>query len=484
VKANAGDALAAVLLLALLTSCGPPPTPAPLAGYDVLVINIDALRADHLGCYGYARDTSPFLDSLCDEGVVFERASAASTYTRESVAALFTGRLPSKTGALGWHAAPRALAPTLAERLQASGNRTGLLSNTVMLRDPAFERGFDRSSHLPSRWGLSGEGERLSHAAIAFVREAKHRPYFLYLHYLDPHAPYAPPEGHLQRLGRPDAGPVLGLYTDVTSDLPGLLGTGFGPGDSRFESLVDRYDAEISATDAALATLFRGLSELGALDRTLVVVTSDHGEEFLEHDWVDHGWSLYEETLRVPLVFWAPAALPPERVRTRASQVDVVPTVLALLGVGDGETFDGSSIFEIEGPVVRPRLQERTHVAELLIARRQIVRAVLRDDWKYIASWRRVPPADRGSRPEATPATAPDLWGPPVREELFELRSDPGEKDDRSASEPGILSELADALAEFRDRGPNYGFSAAPSAPSPGPSDETSERLRALGYAE
>jgi hypothetical protein len=119
-------------------ACSPSPAPSPLAGRDLILVNVDALRADHLGCYGYARDTSPFLDSLCREGVVFERASAGSSYTRESVAALFTGLLPSKSGAIGWNAAPPPARATLAERLRRHGYRTGFLSNTVMLQNPGF----------------------------------------------------------------------------------------------------------------------------------------------------------------------------------------------------------------------------------------------------------------------------------------------------------------------------------------------------------
>jgi len=472
---------------ALAIACAAAPEPAPLAGWDVILINVDALRADHLGCYGYDRPTSPYLDSLCAGSVVFERAIAASTYTRESVAALFTGKLPSKSGALGWHAQPQPDRATLAERLAAAGYRTALLSNTVMLRKPGFERGFEHVAHLPERWNLSGEGARLSDAAIAWATAADDRPAFLYLHYLDPHAPYEPAAGFLERMGGPLLADPLSLYDDVVPGLPALRVSGFGPGDPRFEDLVRRYDAEIASTDAAIERLVTGLAARGALDRTLIVVTSDHGEEFLEHGWLDHGWTLFDETLRVPLLLWAPGVLEPARVATRVSQVDLAPTLLALLGVEVAADFDGAPIFEREGGSLEPREVERTHVAELLLGRRQILRAVLRDDWKYVAAWREVG-ADVRHRPGApAPDPPPALWGEPARAQLFDLGSDPGEQRDRLASEPAAARDLAAALADFRDRGANYGPAPRPAggdAAGADPAPEMQERLRALGYVE
>jgi len=488
VNSRRRDVLPFLLLLLGAVACPPRPVTSPLAGYDLILINIDALRADHLGCYGYSRDTSPFLDSLCRESVVFERASAASSYTRESVAALFSGRLPSKSGALGWRAAPRAPHLTLAERLRARGFRTGSLSNTVMLRDPGFARGFDTAQHLPKHWNLSGEGPRLSDAALDFVRETAPQRFFLYLHYLDPHGPYEPaPDFHRRLAPRPSPSP-LALYDDVTPNLPALRADGFGPSDPQFEDLVTRYDAEIAANDAAVQRLFRGLAKLGGLDRALVVITADHGEEFLEHDFVEHGWTLYEESLRVPLIFWAPGAIQPARIKTRASHVDLVPTLLDLLGVPDGGSkVDGVPLFEIGPDGLRPVSRERVQIAELLLARRQIVRALLLDDWKYLAAWRWVDPSERASGHERSPGAAPDLWGPPLREELFHLGEDPGERRNRIDANPDVHRELAAALERFHSAGPNYGFAPTGSAGEPDageiPSDDT-ERLRALGYRE
>jgi arylsulfatase A-like enzyme len=271
-------------------------------------------------------------------------------------------------------------------------------------------------------------------------------------------------------------------------NLAALRAGGFGPGDPRFEDLVARYDAEIAATDAALRELFRGLADLGVRDRSLVVITADHGEEFLEHGYVEHGWTLYEEVLRVPLLFWAPGALAPARVRARASHVDVVPSLLDLLGITrDGPKLDGLALFEMGPEGMRPVSRERVQIAELLIPRRQIVRAVLLDDWKYVAAQTWIDPADR-SGDDARPAGAvPDLWAPPVREELYHLGDDPGEARDRIGGEADVRRELAAVLARFRDTGPNYGFAAAGAEggqAADAVSREDTERLRALGYRE
>ena len=457
-------------------ACSPPPgADGPLAGRHVLLVNVDTLRADHLGAYGYERETSPFLDRLAAEGVVFEDAVANSSYTRESVAALFTGQLPSRSGASGWHAAPPDAAPHLAERLRAAGYRTGFLSNTVMLTQQGFTRGFDVVQHLPRRWDLSGMGPRLSERALAFAETADARPFFLYLHYLDPHAPYAPDAAFRARVGGPAHDPPLALYDDVEPRLGALRDEGFGPGDSRFDDLVARYDAEIAATDAALEQLHHGLAARGLLARTLWVVTADHGEEFLEHGWVEHGWTLHRESIHVPLLFWAPGGLAPARVAAPVSQLDLLPTLLALLGLPAGAAeLDGRALFDAAG---RPVGEPRPRVAELLIPRRNVVRAVMHDGWKYVVAQRWVPPERRGQRPPK-PVPRVESWGPPVYEALYHVRADPDERHDRLAEEPERRRALRALLAEQVASGRPLPDPAQAPAVDP----EQAERLRALGY--
>lgn len=483
IRDRAGVRRARILpLLLLVGGCADAPR-APLAGWNLVVVNVDALRADHLGFHGYARPTSPCLDALAAGGVVFEQAISSSSFTRESVATLLTGRLPSSGPSAGWSAAPAAGSGHLGESLRAAGYRTGFFSNTLMLRDPGFTRGFEEVQHLPARFGLSGEGPRLTARALRFVRKNRDGPFALYLHYLDPHAPYEPDPELLARLADPPptAADDLVLYRDVVPRLGALRARGFGPGDPRFESLVLRYDAEILGTDAAIGALVRGLERLGVADRTLLVVTADHGEEFLEHGGVEHGWTLYQESIHVPLLFHAPGALPPARVALRVSQVDLLPTLLALLGLpARGLPLDGAPLFAIGTGGLRASPVERPVVAELLIPFRNVVRATLLGDWKLVRAWRWLPPQERIAEGRASDpprrAAALDLAGGPAHEALYDLGSGDGERRDLLAAAPARAAALRARLDSLPTEVAISSPRAAPLAAA------ERERLRALGY--
>lgn len=473
------------MLLSLACWSGPPDRSAPLGGYDVLLIVVDALRADHLGSYAYTRDTSPFIDSLARQGIVFESAVSNSSYTRESVAALLTGQLPSRGGAVGWFAQPDRAVPYLAEIFRGAGYRTGFYSNAPQLGLQGFARGFDEF-RLPTRsWKISGEGGRLSALALEFIRQAGDRPVFLYLHYLDPHAPYRPAPRLQRRFVRTPLASPLALYDDVVPRVGELVAEGFGPGEPGFEDLVARYDAEIASTDEAVRALLRGLEALGRRERALVVITADHGEEFLEHGFVEHAWTLYEESIQVPLILWAGEALEPARVAQRVSLVDVLPTVLALVGIEapDG-ALDGSPVLERD--TGRPLASEisRPRFAELLIEERNAVRAVIQDDWKYLAFYHWIPPERRGQTTGRTEAL--ELDGAPVREELYDLAQDPLEQQERSAESPPQLEALRTVLREYVES-TNLDYGARRSAGEESAAEispETLERLRALGYRQ
>ena len=470
----------AALLGVLLLACGDAQS---FRGFNLVLVNIDTLRPDHLGAYGYTRDTSPFIDSLAREGVVFERALSNSSFTRESVSTLFSGRLPSASGSVGWGATPAADTQTLGERLQAAGYRTGFFSMTTLLTDPAYTRGFDEHQHLTTVWGLSRGSGKVSERALEFVRREPGKPFMLYLHYLDPHGPYEPPPELYQRFAKEPFAKPLGLYMEARPRLERLLQEGFGPGEARFEDMVLRYDAEIADTDRALARLFEGLAPLGVLDRTLVVITADHGEEFLEHGFLEHGWTLFQESVRIPLVFWA-KGLPPQRVAARVATVDVAPTVLALLEIAHEGPSEGSALFrrddgrwEIEAP-------KQPYIGELLIPERNVVRTVISGDWKYVAAQRWVPPAQRvtaekrqwlGLEPPQV-----DVWGPPVREALYDLSQDPHETHNLAETMPEVRARLAASLKAYQ----TYAQRLAPATAPPKRTEEDAERLRALGYLE
>jgi arylsulfatase A-like enzyme len=385
---------------------------------------------------------------------------------------------------VGWVAQPDRAAPCLGEIFRRAGYRTGFISNTFQLALQGFTRCFEEAKFPTRDWKTSGEGGKLSTRALDFVRRAGDRPVFLYLHYLDPHAPYDPRPRFRQRLSPAPVATPLALHDDVVPGIEELVAAGFGPGEPRFEDLVARYDAEIASTDASLEALVRGLEALGR-ERTLVVLTADHGEEFLEHGFVEHAWTLYEESIRVPLIFWAADALEPARVEQRVSLVDVFPSLLTLLGIEipDGR-FDGVSLLEpstgrpIDAPISRP------HFAELLIEERNVVRAVVQDQWKYLAVHRWAAPERRG-RPSGKREPL-QLDDAPIREELYDLSRDPLEQQDRSADSPPQLGSLRRVLQEYvestnLDYGTRRATGRKAAAEIP---PETLERLRALGYRQ
>ncbi len=484
--------VAAAILVLLAGACKRLDTrpDALLHGFDLVVVNIDSLRADHLGTYGYARDTSPFIDELASKGVVFEHASSTSSFTRESVASLMTGLLPTRGGGIGWAAAPSPDARTLAELLSEAGYRTGLFSNTVMLGNPNFRRGFDAVHNLPSSWDTSRMGPELSAEAARFAERHAGDPLFLYLHYLDPHGPYDPPDEYVRRFAKGPSEEPLRIYGGLRRDVPRLRREGFGPGDPRFEDLVSRYDAEISHTDEAIEQLFGDLRRLGRLDRTLVVITADHGEEFLEHDFVEHAWTLYEESLRIPLIFWAPDALPSGRSEAPVSAVDVLPTLADLLGIpAENGRWDGRPLFDGRGRVVDRSPGESTIVAELMIRERNVLRSVTKGEWKYIATYRWLDPEERAAAAateqklrERGYASEFDPWGPVVREELYRISEDATERRDLSDRHPEKLDELRDALAAYRARTEAEGSPRQTGEKAPELTPEERERLHALGY--
>lgn len=485
---------AAVALLVALAGCragqdtGASPA-APLRGYNVVLVNIDSLRADHLGVYGYPRDTSPSIDRVAAEGVAFLRAVSNSSFTRESVASLMTGLLPTRGGSVGWAAAPSPERRTLAELFRDAGYRTASFSNTVMLGDPNFHRGFDEVARLPDRWGTSGLSRELSARAAEFAEGHADERFFLYLHYLDPHGPYAPSDEDRRRFAPEPVERPLRVYGGLRSEVTGLLREGFGPGDPRFEDLVARYDAEIADTDAAIGDLFASLRALGLAERTLVVITADHGEEFLEHDFVEHAWTLYQESLRIPLVFWAPGRLRAGRSDALVSTVDLLPTLVALLGIPGGpQETDGRVLFDARGRM-GPEPAEANAFAELLIRERNVQRAVTRGEWKYIATYRWIPPEERAAAAaveqelrERGHGSEPALWGAVVREELYRLSDDAGERRDLAARHPEKLVEMRDALSAYRELSEATGLAPGRGADPSELDAEARERLRALGY--
>jgi arylsulfatase A-like enzyme len=459
------------------TGCGEErATPRP----NLVLIVIDTLRADHLGAYGYERPTSPHLDAFAARGTLFTNAMAPSSWTRPSVASLFTSRFPSEHGAVSMERTLSGEIPTLAERLREAGYRTlGVCGNFVHItEDAGLTRGFDvwRSLSVKLRadtgdvmWTQEVEGGRIplrapraaeiNREVLARVPGAGAQPLFLYVHYMDPHAGYAPPArlraDFATNPALHEAGPA------ATSDYVVALAAGRASADAaERQRLVDLYDAEIAAVDAALGHLVESLERRGFAGNTVFAVVSDHGEEFQEHGSWFHGLTLHGESLRVPLLLWDTFGAIPAGVRREepVDLLDVPTTLLDLAGVDPAPGMRGRALLEADAPTTPRDLLSELHPDppfEAHVRPRTHEVAMVRWPWKIIV----------------------------VREQaplLYRLDRDPRELSPLSpqtlAAPPDLLEQ---ALAQLRSRA-----SRESSSTSSQLSAETLDALRALGYVE
>jgi arylsulfatase len=342
----AGDGLAAAL----------PPT----AGINVLIVSFDALRPDHLGIYGYQRPTSPHIDAFAAESVVFDRASSAAGSTPTSFAAAFTGRLPPRVFR-GWELAE---APTLASVFAAAGFETAFFANNVQLvAERGFDRGFGHYRILVGEEAGEGGGgiaddEQVLAEAQAWLRERTRTPFLAWVHFLSPHSPYShrPMAEHFYRT------PAEGRFAISTGHTFAVDSS------AELERVVDLYDGQVFFGDHLFESLLDTVREAGLLDRTLIVLTSDHGEELMEHGGLQHR-TVFEEVLRIPLIIRHPGVRRGRRSDAPVSNLDLLPTLAAIAGLEVPGPTDGVSLLDpidletAEGVVVE-RVPARVPVEE------------------------------------------------------------------------------------------------------------------------
>jgi arylsulfatase A-like enzyme len=328
--------------------------------FNVLLIGVDTLRPDHLGCYGYDRPTSPAIDGLAREGVLFEAPVSQCPWTLPSFASMFTSLYPTQHGA-GINMSGLGTAfPTMAGILAGEGYATGaVLSSLVLSPEFGVNRGF-------GYYDVNAADERrdaldVTRLALTWLDGLDGQPFFLFVHYFDPHLPYAPPTPYDTLFGgglRGSMGSVFDIKPLVEDEvtLDDRLAE-FTEQDWR--RIVSLYDGEIGFTDMAIGRLLAGLSERGLRRKTLVVLLADHGEEFYEHGGLGHGHTLFDEVIRVPLILSLPGGLPGGvRVKSQVRMVDVLPTVLDILHIESAYMPEGVSLLGmVEG-------RERAHPRE------------------------------------------------------------------------------------------------------------------------
>jgi arylsulfatase A-like enzyme len=419
---------------------------APLcAGCNVVLISMDTLRADHLGAYGYARPTSPNIDRLAARSVVFEKAVAQSAWTRPAHASMFSGRYPSEHGIVGINgepAIPEGL-PLLAERLAEAGYRTeGLVGGGNVDARFGFGRGFGRYRSRGRRF------EDHLEAAEAVVRESDPRPFFLFVHGFDAHKPYK---------STPEDRAALGLERPRARGMEKLCAAGAEP--SELAPFVADYDAAIRRGDRHLGKLFEATAVPGNGRPTVLVFTSDHGEEFGEHGGCWHIRTLYREVVEVPLIVAVPGLAPRRVPGPVAASVAVAPTILDIVGVAGGEGEGGIP----REPSLLDELHGRSRPSRPVVS--QTASRLRGDDGGELWAW-----TDTGKKLLHF-ADVP-------RQELFYLAQDPAELDPLRSG-PGV-SEQLERLEDWQAR---HRLVAQPRSLGRLPAD-LERRLKRLGYLE
>ncbi len=417
--------------------------PRRSAARNLVLLSLDTLRADHLGCYGYERPTSPAIDALAAEGTLFERAYAPSPWTLPSHMSLMTGLSTRSHGVVDKDLRLDPGVPTLAERLKPRGLFASAVTGGGYVGGAyGFHRGFD-SYRVEGEVRDSGSAGAIGRSACRILEDLGDRGFFLFVHTYQIHSPFFPPEDYAAAFAA--AGRTPRRLSLDERRFTQEKRYAFLPEDER-RDFVALYDAEIRYTDDALVRpVLEKLKALGLYDRTMVVLVGDHGEEFREHGGWGHGHQVYEEVLRVPLIV-KPAGRRPRgrRVAEPAGLTDVTPTVLEAFGIPfkDGE-FNGRSLLSRTAGGKDRRGGDLPVFADLAghtIEKNTPGRtAVIRAHYKLILS-EAYAPGDLAYFQPAPPRVP--------SEALFDLAADPGEKTDLSASRPDLTRTLMRLLTD------------------------------------
>jgi arylsulfatase A-like enzyme/Flp pilus assembly protein TadD len=397
---------------------------------SVVLVTLDTVRADHIACYGYRRIETPSIDQLAREGIRFEQAYAQVPLTLPSHAVLLTGTYPMFSGVRDVTSTGLpATVPTLAEILRQNGYRTaGFVSSFVLNSKWGLARGFelyddqtDRETGLNKKpCLLERRGDRTMNRALSWLDSRPDGPFFLWVHLYDPHHPYRPPEPYLSRYA-------------------GQL-----------------YDGEIAFDDAQLGRLFAHLRRLKIYDDTLIVLAGDHGESLGDHGEAEHGFFIYNATLRVPLILKTPGSTLASRVVTDpVSLVDLAPAIAKLSRIAPDSTrsFQSHSLswmYSHQGGHSPATVYAESYYPRNSFGWHEL-RAVITPQFKYIGA---------------------------PRPELYDLKKDPDEKNNLAASQSSLAAALRERLEMLEGRYANVSVSQ-----SAAPLDsETLEKLKSLGY--
>ena len=433
----------------------------------VILIVVDTLRADHLSQYGYERSTSPALAQFSAQSTLFSAAYSTSSWTQPSVASLFTGLLPARHGVVRQSTILPAELDTLAGLLAEGGWQTvGFSGNLFIGAKTGFDRGFEHfEGHEGKVLAYPDAGEMLDRLSSWLeARRNRGKPTFLYFQPMNCHGPYrVPAERRSDLLARDPTG--VFDYNDEL--MTAILKDGDIDARQRvtpeyLTSLTDQYDTAVRYSMEVVGALLKRLRQEGLYQDSLIIVTSDHGEELFDHGGFGHGYSLFEEVVRVPLWIKVPRQREGAKVELPVSLVDLLPTILEVVGVerlASDLNLDGRSLAPLlTGATQAPGFRARPIVMDTRWKSRAVASAIRRGSYKLIE-------------------VESDYQGRSNVRLLFDLASDPVERVDLSAREPdkvAALSSALDRVLELRPRGPE-----AQSA-----TDLDVDVLRALGYMD
>ncbi len=411
---------------------------------NVLLIVIDTLRKDHLSAYGYERKTSPALDLLSASGIRYDGAIAQAPWTTPSIGALMTSMYPSALGIEGEQNALADALVLLPEALLEAGYQTaGVISHSFLGSAWNFQQGFQvfDEGNVQGHSAVTSEGVTRDATALLRQLSQDEAPFFLFVHYFDPHAAYVEHESH-------DFGGPQGYVGDVESgllfrELRRMEGT---TDEADLAEIIRLYDSEIAFTDRQIGLLLDELRATGEFDDTLIIVTADHGEEFLDHKKFGHTKSLFDELINVPLIIKPPASmeLEPAVVEEPVALIDVYPTILGAASIPVAKELAGRPLLP-EAPTERILFSETGRVRSSI--------AAIQGTFKYIEH------ANGRTR-------------------LFDRASDPNEKASVLAEHPELVDSLKNALTTWRStvdakvqRGEKVELD-----------DDATQRMKELGY--
>jgi arylsulfatase A-like enzyme len=430
---------------------------------SVLLITVDTLRADHLSCYGYHRKTSPTFDQVAKEGALFTTAIAQRGVTWPSVTSIMTSLYPQTHGVRhnGHKLKPSFV--TIAEVLHDQGFKTGAFLTSM---GTASNRGFVEKVQRPKN------DTKVTRLAIDFLQRKKSETFFMWVHYFAPHKQYSPPKPFRSMF---DTGYDGSINGSNVKQLDQIMLNKVELSDADLGHIIALYDGEVAAVDSSINKLLAELDRLGRRDDTLVVLTSDHGEELFQHNqYFHHQLSIYESVLRIPLILRLPGVIPAGvMVESVVESIDIAPTILELLSMQIPDAFEGKSLARLVKGVAGTDSGD----APESVAYSEIVdkiSSIRTSKWHYIYN-------PSGFVTTGMPyVKVKDERRNGYRieeEELYDLVSDPGEQSNVVRDNRAVADRLRADLLEWR------GPQTRP-APVQDFDEETLQELRDLGYIE